>query len=1579
MQNLAGQTIKGYELRECLGMGGFGAVYKAYQAAVGREVAIKIILPGLASQPDFIRRFETEAHVIARLEHACIVPLYDYWRDPDGAYLVMRWLRGGSLSDVLKRGALDLETIARILDQVASALALAHRSNIIHRDIKPGNMLLDEDNNAYLADFGIAKDLKSIEGSGTQMDAIVGSLDYMSPEQARSEPVTSRTDIYSLGVVLYEMLVGEHPFPNMTSVERLYKHINDPLPLITTLDDSIQDSINEVIRKATAKNPQHRHEDVLQMALAFKEAAGLNRTLTGSTVVELLTLREQEVLRLLMTGAANKDIAGKLFITVPTVKWYLNEIFRKLRVRSRVQAIVRARELNLIVPAGETTDETVPSVSLSNLPEPENPYKGLRAFQAADERDFFGREEFVQKLLKRMTSSSTLTKTDEHHRFLAVVGPSGSGKSSVVKAGLIPALLRGGLPRSERWFVVEMLPGSHPFDELEVALLRIAPGHAQIRGQLGRDERGLLRAAQLLLPQDDSELVIVIDQFEEVFTLVEDETIRANFLNMLLATAAAKRSRIHIIVTLRADFYDRPLNYPEFGDLLRDRMETILPLSAKGLERAILEPARHAGVIFEDGLVATIVADVNYQAGALPLLQYALTELFEQRSGRMLTHEAYHSIGGAVGALAKRAEAIYQELSAEAQSLTRQLFLRLVTLGEGVEDTRRRTARTELVALANPAPPPLYAVERGEDRIDEIIDTYAEYRLLALDHDPATRTPTIEVAHEALLREWERLRGWLNESRSDIRLQQQLSASAAEWTRARHDESYLLTGARLAQFEAWSKETGLALTPSEHTYLNASLTRREREMQAEHERQSREIHLEQRSRNFLRALVGVFAAATVIALFLMGIAMNESTRANAAVIAAEVERDTAETERDTARTLALVNGAQAALQDGNMDQAIALALHLNTPGSLSNLSDFTLSKIVYAPGTIRRFIGHESDVNSVAFSTDGRMAVTASADKTVILWDVATGEILHRLEGHHAAVESAAFSPDGQMLVSGGRDRALILWNTTTGTVIREFEGSAAMSVAFSPDGKTILAGLTSGGLALWDVASGQMIQHFIGHRFAVNSVAFSPDGKTAVAGSGGEGIPTQPELILWDVTTGEALRRFSGHIQQIQSVAFSPDGHSIVSAAGGQDGGHELILWDVQTGEEIRRFWGHQLQIWSVAFSPDGQRILSGSQDNTMILWNVNTGEQIQHFQGHTGIIYSVAFSPDGRTALSGSMDGTARHWELIGGALKQDFKGHQNWVWDIALSPDQSTLAASSRDGSLRLWNVLTGEPIQQLEKMPGEGRGLVFAPDGRSVFVNDGTGFQQIETKTGNKIRRFTGHGDSLADLVLSPDGSSMISASYDTTLILWDIKTGELIRRFRGHTGAALSVRFSPDGSKAISTSSDSTVLLWDVATGEIIYRMEGHGGWIWSVNFSPDGTMALSGGDDALILWDLASGKEIRRFQGHSGPVGGVVFMPDGQHALSSSVDRTVILWDMVTGEILRRFEGPDATIKITLAHDGRTVFAAYGDGHVLAWRIDSHDEITAWAQTNRYIPELTCDQRALYRLEPLCAEDETSG
>src|SRR5215212_6364973 len=368
------QIVKGYELREQIGEGGYGVVYRAYQPLVGRDVAVKIILPQYANQPDFIRRFESEAQLIARLEHPYIVPLYDYWREPGGAYLVMRWLRGGSLREQVAHGALKLNLALRILEQVGAALQAAHRSEIVHRDLKPANILLDADRNAYLSDFGIAKNLASAAlDTQAQEGAIIGSPAYLSPEQIRGEPVTPRTDIFCLGILLYEILTGRLPFQAPTPVAQIYKQINDPVPSVRECRFDLPEAIDAVIQRATAKPAAERYADVPELVCAFRAAV------------------------------ADRQPA---------------------RVAGSVSSV-----------AGQPT-------AVLDLTAADNPYKGLRAFGEADAADFFGRADLIQRLLAHMGETEETGEERDLARFLAVVGPSGSGKSSVVQAGLIPALRR---------------------------------------------------------------------------------------------------------------------------------------------------------------------------------------------------------------------------------------------------------------------------------------------------------------------------------------------------------------------------------------------------------------------------------------------------------------------------------------------------------------------------------------------------------------------------------------------------------------------------------------------------------------------------------------------------------------------------------------------------------------------------------------------------------------------------------------------------------------------------------------------------------------------------------------------------------------------------------------------------------------------------------------------------------------------------------------------------------------------------------------------------------------------------------
>jgi WD40 repeat protein/DNA-binding SARP family transcriptional activator len=1170
--------------------------------------------------------------------------------------------------------------------------------------------------------------------------------------------------------------------------------------------------------------------------------------------------------------------------------------------------------------------------------EPKNPYKGLRAFQEVDAPDFFGRETLVEQLTKRLAEPAEAT------RFLAVVGPSGSGKSSVVKAGLIPALRSGGLPNSECWLIVEMFPGAYPLEELEAALLRIAVNPpSSLIDQLREDERGLGRAIKRVLPGDDTELVLIIDQFEEVFTFLKDEAARTHFLDSLHLAISDPRSRVRVIITLRADFMDRSLCYGRFGDLVRQRTEFVLPLSPDDLQRAISGPARRVGLTLDTDLIAAILRDVDQQPGALPLLQYALTELFERRQDNRLTLTAYRESSGVTGALARRADNLYDGLDATSQAAARQLFLRLITLGEGIEDTRRRVWQTELASITE-----------HTHALEHMIDVFSKYRLLTLDRDPLTGGPTLEVAHEALIRSWERLHEWLDESREDLRIHRRLTAATAEWMNAARDSSFLATGARLSQFEALAAGSDLALNREEQEYLQVSVAEREWQEAAERRRQAREATLERRSRNFLRSLVAVLVVATLIGFGLAALAITQGQIAQQSAVESQ--------------NVALQAGSHAALANFNTDLALALAVEAVKLNPTSAPAQVALAQAAYAPGTVRRFIGHSDEVWAVAFSPDGLTALSGGKDSMVILWDVTTGQTIHRMAGHKGMVLGVAFSPDGKTAISGADDKTLILWDVATGKITRRMEGhtDAVRCVAFSRDGKTIISGSGDKQVILWDVTTGQIIRRMEGHTDAVFSIALSADGRTALSGS------YDMTLILWDMATGKMIRQLTGPTR-IDAVALSGDAHYALSA--GSD--TVIYLWDVTTGQIIRRFKRHSSPVYALVFSPDGRTFLSGATDETMIQWELETGQILRRFLGHSAMINRVALNADGRFALSGSTDKTIRLWDLSDGHIIQRFVGHTSVVVKASLSPDGRKALSSSWDGQAILWDVQTGKQLHKLTE--GELWWSTFSPDGRTALVAVAKfGVNPIpcdvilwDVETGKIVRRFVGHQSAVFGMAFSPDGRTFMSGDGTGDLRLWDVASGEVIRQFVGQKSGPWGIAFSPDGRTALVGDFFGTLILWDVTSGQIIHQMKAYTAPVNSTMFSRDGRTALTGGSEGAILWDIASGTIIRRFIG--GNTHSVTFSPDDRAVLGGISDDTTVLWNVATGQVIRHFIGASEGIQsANFTADGKKVLVSFPDGRVELWRIDSPDELIAWIHANRYVIVLGCDQRQLYRLSPAC-------
>lgn len=1546
MAGLEGQSIKGYELRDRIGGGGFGEVYRAYQTLLKREVAVKIILPQHANQPEFIRRFEVEAELVARLEHPHIVPLFDYWRDSGGAYLVMRLLRGGSLEDLIEHGPIDPATTAQLLDQIAAALNVAHRNGVVHRDLKPANILLDEDRNAYLADFGIAKDLGASAGQQTMSGMLTPN--YASPEQFKGEPITQRSDLYNVGLMLFEMLTGKPPFSGALH-EVIFKHIGEPIPSVRQYVPELPAAIDEVLQRATSKDPEDRYPTVLALAAAFKSA------LASADLIDTET---------------PSDLYGKTDIL---------------------------------------DEPTALEVDTAEL---ENPYKGLRAFREGDADDFFGRDDLIARLLTRMD------EPDE--RFLAVVGPSGSGKSSVVKAGLIPALRRGALPGSQKWFITEMYPSSQPTAELEAALLRVAinPPESLIH-QLEEDERGLLRAIKRILPaDDDSDLVLVIDQFEELFTQVAAEKERLHFLNSLRAALEDPKGRLRVIVTIRADFYDRPLQYEALGELMRKQTEVVLPLSTADLQKAITGPAERVGAALEPGLVQAIVDAVGEQPGTLPLLQYALTELFERRSGRVLTLKAYEQIGGVTGALARRADELYRDFIPQEQEAARQLFLRLVTLGEGSEDTRRRVRRTEL----------------GEDQyLDRVIAIFGQYRLLTFDRDPITRGPTVEVAHEALIRTWERLKGWIEESREDLRIQRRLTSAAAEWIASGQNADFLASGSRLDQFEEWSKATALALNQEERAYLQTSIA----EQAA---RRARDEAIARRVQNLGRA-TAILVGMIIIAVIATGIFLNQAstaqsqadmaqtqvaqagetltpvqgtiavaqaqienvgltlTPAQGTAIAAQSAADEANSIAGTAQaqvesvgstltpqqatvvaaqglfenvglTLTPVQGTvdaaqaqvenvgstltpvqatvNAAQEDANRANVLA-----GTAQAQLNEAGATLTPVL---ATVAAADEAVSQANLLAAQAQARLdevgATLTPAQATVAVAQAQLAEVGATLTPQQATVVAAQAQIEnvGQTLTpqQGTVVAAQVLVDNVWATLTPQQATVSAAQILVDNVGATLTPAQATVAIAqaqLAEVGATLTPQQatIAAAQAQVENVGLTltPQQATVVAAqllSENVGLTLTPVQATVEMAQAQ-VENVGQTLTPVQAtvIAAANDADSLSMAVsadqavanGNYDLALALILESIRLNPSLTQaqrslnqiaFNSPRLSFNNASvmrFSPT-THILVISEDSALSVWDIETRQQIDRLEAHTGPIMDAAFSPNGQYLATASQDRTAIIWDVsrwpAGGQATQLYQltGHTASVNAVVFNAENTFLLTGSDDTKVIRWDVRSGTQVQEYAGQPWPVKRLAYAEGGRDFFAwTEANNTRILNLWNGANGTRIYSDETYVFD-TFSPNMRNAFLGGRNTPLQIYNAVARRLEREFtRGFnwgidttTGAA----FRPfNGSEILvgiaSSAGDNRLVLANVGTGEVVRQFQGDAARrVNGIAFNPDGTLAMSGFGNQLALWDVENGTVIRRLAAHNDLVSEIQFSADGRYAMSKSRDNNVRVWDITSGD-----------------------------------------------------------------------------
>jgi DNA-binding SARP family transcriptional activator/WD40 repeat protein/serine/threonine protein kinase len=1389
-------SVPGYELRERLTAGDASVLYRAYQASVGREVVVRAIRRELAADAAFIRRFEAEGQRVARLAHPHVLGLLDYWRDPDGAYLVHPFIRGAAdLRQWLATGDVTPVRGLELLEQIGATLSYGHARGVVHGRLHPGNVLMDEADNLYVTDLGLAQMCEGLITSAAHA--------YSAPETLGGGSVTVAADVYALGVMAFEVIEGRRP-PH-----------DEALPVPTS-------RAGEVIARATEADPAERYEDVDVLLDALRTA------MAGTTTPH--------------------------------------------RPRTAVR----------------------------------NPYRGLEPFQEADAQDFHGRRTLVAEMVEVLSE----------HRLLTVVGPSGIGKSSVVRAGLVPALREGAIDGSEHWLVTDLFPGSRPFEELAAALRRVAVDTADdLRTELRTSGAALVACVQRLLPPG-SELLLLVDQFEELFTQTSDEDARRAFLALLAATVADPASRIRIVVTLRADFFDRPLRYAAFAEVMRPGLVTVRAPTRDELALAVREPAAGVGVAVEERFVDRIVDDVDGEPGALPLLQYLLAEIFAKRDANQLTLDDYVASGGVRGAIGRKAEEVYLGLDHGQRDAVREVFLRLVTVEEDGEDTRRRVRVGEVSRL-------------GIDGADPqgVLDAFGRVRLLTYDHDPVTRGPTVEVAHEALIVEWPRLRGWIDAVRDDLLTRRRITASVQEWEDGSRDPSFLLRGARLESAERFESSSGLSLTDEERAYVATS----RQAADAEHARSRRRRH------RTLAALSGALVVTLVlsgIAVTQRGLATEQAELTRARHLASEALRAIdADPERGILLALealdahrdpqqrplpeavsALQTTLQASRVEHHLPQSGYLSVAFSPDGrfvATDSLGEPTADTLEQGSTVhvIDAVVGDEvASVNGagrighLAFSPDGSTLAVAYLDTDgVPAVETFATDTWRRLGGYEGAggdYQSVRFTHDDRYLVAGGGQ--LIAWEVATGQVTAEIDAAAAFDVV---PGTTMAAVTGDAEVRFVDIRDGEIVETLATPGITADHLAVHPDGERVAVRSFADRV-----VEIWDRGSGDRLTAISN--PSPLEIRWSPDGDRLAHSA--NDGTVWLVDPDGGTDELVLR--GHSDGVTGIAFAPDGHRLATTSWANETRIWDLTDHGPAE--LGNPRVLegYPSALAP----AADGSQLATAVH--LPGERVRIDLLGRAQagrTIVDgltgpahhfVRIAQDLTAAAGLDDDHRGHVFSLATGRsrlalpPCLSPRAISSDGSRLVV--DGRLLCTEIEGSFQVLNPPPGAVLRSgvLDAHtGETLYDLehrVVSWADLGRVGTPaerYAALLVgfrrieLHDLDTGQLVGEYERPPEAFLTAWFSDDGRYLAFGTQSGRVTVFDVlAAGPdvpledtILWSFEEPAGGAVTRTVIDRGRLATISMAGYVRVYDLADRRLLVDIEVEVDSPPSLAFIPDG--------------------------------------------------------------------------------------------------
>jgi len=1191
-------------------------------------------------------------------------------------------------------------------------------------------------------------------------------------------------------------------------------------------------------------------------------------------------------------------------------------------------------------PPDSTLDEFDPQLAPA-IPDHLCPYMGLDAFQELNQSEFFGRKQMVEELVGKLSTA----------RLLAVLGSSGSGKSSLVRAGLIPALKRGALSGSAEWiYFSPIVPGSKPLTNLARLFMESNSDSASLEREADLYRQDPSYLAKVVSEKFSQPVVLVIDQFEEIFTLCTDEVARQRFVDQLMGLCRASEYEHRVIITLRSDFETNIARLPDLQAMFQKTTLRVTPLNATEMRESIEAAALRIGLKFEEGVVDALLNDTLGEPAALPLLQFTLLKLWENRERNRITWEAYKKLGGGLQALARSADELYNDLIPEEQFTMRRILLKMVRPGEGLEVTSNRIPRWSL-----------YLKAEDQDRIDRVLTRLIQARLVRVSQGDVAVDEQVEVAHEALIRNWPRLVEWLEEERVTLRQRQRLTVAAEQWQRLGREPSALWRGVLLEEARRYDD-----LNHLEDQFINASYTR------------GRRIQV-----------ILISAVSMVIVLLLTAvIVFSRQSNANARLA-----------KNASARLL----GTQAMLiQSIRSDIPLLMSVQANKLEDSFLTRSSLLSTLQCCADSVISFLGgHRDSVWDVAFSPDSKTLASAGNDGLILLWDVETRKQLKSLPHDTSAiVYTLAFSPTDNILAAGDGTGSIILYDTQTwqpvGTPLRGHE-SSVLSIKFSKDGQWLISGGTDGKVLVWDVRKRKLYKTFLGHTSWVWDVAISADNKTVAS----VGRPFQSDdktLYLWTLDADAPVQSVGVPTGTLVSVAFNDNLHSRILVTGDTNG--NIFVWDLvpwrsvgevpQPSARLKTGFAATGAVWGLAFMPHHDLDIVTARDggymnkNRISLSGGITETKLQRqslgMAANKLGSFRLDISPNGKFFAAAGQDGLVSLWRA---ANPSSIIWHPTQVLNVQIPDTGSTIAMSiDKNGGLYRWDYRKQKIVSRLalhtnvvlrSTISNDGTKIVTGYDDGAIILWDG--------QTGKKLFKVTKHLAPITSLAFSPDGKQLASSDREGNVILWNVTADKLAasHRFSDQQKVSIPVLlFSDDGKMLVGggcaypflfPSVDcgrGAIYLWDT-TLKLQYQLPGNSGFVFSLAFNPADANELATGtrDGMVTIWNLHDKSPRLTLRLNRNDVTSLAFSPDGKLLAVGAAIYKLFLYDPRTGQNYgQAFVDHDATvIALRFSPDGNQLLSASSDGTIIIHDMNPKDwQVRACQLANRNLTPIEWEQ-----------------